>query len=484
MTNMEPWAKDWLEAQRNKGVKCLEIKQRGEKHYVYRSTTYWDREQRKAIKTSKYLGRLDREAGFIEGRKEETPQPKESKLPKVRSVTEYGNSVLLHEAMKDIKPLLMKGFPGDWEEIYALSMLRLSGNVPMKRAESSWQKLYNVESIEPDLRSKNLSEMLHNVGVNREGQNVVFRNLLDQSQQLVYDLSCMFSRSMSISQAEKGYNKDRIHVPQINIALLCSADTGLPTMIRSLPGSVKDIATLCNSIQELDLHDKLLILDRGFSSEDVFKFLDGRKIAYLIPTRRNSHYYDTRIHLKGHFRYHDRLIKCGSRMVGDKHLYLFEDQALLFEEQNTLYRHLDEGKITRNELNEQMKKTGRILILSNQEMSEQEAYELYKRRETVEKRFDTYKSTLSADRLYLQDDESVFGHVFIAFLSLYAYSKLELLLKKADLNKKMTPIDLLFEFSKIYHIDFGINGQVMEVPKKIRDIEAKLGLKLFPTPKS
>jgi hypothetical protein len=235
MTNMEPWAKDWLEAQRNKGVRCLEIKQRGEKHYVYRSTTYWDREQRKAVKTSKYLGRLDRESGFIESRKEETPQPKKTALPEVRSVTEYGNSVLLHEAMKDIKPLLMEGFPGNWEEIYALSMLRLSGNVPMKRAESSWQKLYNVESIEPDLRPKNLSDMLHNVGVNRQGQSVVFRNLLDQSQQLVYDLSCMFSRSMSISQAEKGYNKDRINVPQINIALLCSADTGLPTMIRSLP---------------------------------------------------------------------------------------------------------------------------------------------------------------------------------------------------------------------------------------------------------
>ena len=67
---------------------------------------------------------------------------------------------------------------------------------------------------------------------------------------------------MSISQAEKGYNKDKIHVPQINIALLCSADSGMPTMIRSLPGSVKDIATLYNSIHESDLHDKMLILDR------------------------------------------------------------------------------------------------------------------------------------------------------------------------------------------------------------------------------
>lgn len=479
MTNMDQWAKDWLEAQRNKGVKCLEIKQRGEKHYVYHSTTYWDREQRKAIKTSKYLGRLDRKEGFIESNKEEA-QSKKATIPEVRSVTEYGNSILLHEAMKEIKPLLMEGFPDNWEEIYSLSMLRVTGNVPLKRAESSWQKLYNVESLEPDLKPNSLSRMLHNVGINREGQELVFKSLLDQSPQLVYDLSSMFSRSMNISLAEKGYNKDKIHVPQINIALLCNADSGLPTMIRSLPGSVKDIATLFNSIRELDIRNKLLLLDRGFFSEDVFLFLDERKISYLIPARRNSHYYDTRIHLNDHFRYHGRLIKCGSRRVGNKYLYLFEDQVLLFEEQNTLYEKLDAEKITKSELQEDMKKAGRILILSNKEMSEKEAYELYKRRETVEKRFDTYKSTLSADRLYLQDNESVFGHVFIAFLSLFAYCKLEMLLKKANLNKKMTTIDLLFEFSKVYHIDFGEEGRVMEVPKKIKDIETKLGLEIFP----
>jgi transposase len=291
----------------------------------------------------------------------------------------------------------------------------------------------------------------------------------------------MFSRSVSISQAERGYNKDRIHIPQINIALLCSVDTGLPTMIRSLPGSVKDVTTLCNSLLELDIRHKVLILDRGFFSEDVLNFLNGSKISYIIPARRNSHYYDTRIHLDEHFRYRERLIRCGSRKCENKYLYLFEDQVLMLEERNTLYDKLDTGKINKVELREEMKKSGRILIISNRKMTEQEAYELYKRRENVEKMFDTYKSTLSADRLYLQDDESVFGHVFIAFLSLYAYCKLELLLKKAGLNKKTTPLDLIFEFGKVYYINFGESGKVMEVPKKIRDIEAKLGLNLFPT---
>jgi transposase len=85
-------------------------------------------------------------------------------------------------------------------------------------------------------------------------------------------------------------------------------------------------------------------------------------------------------------------------------------------------------------------------------MSEQEAYELYKKREIIENLFDIYKSPLYADRLYLHRDESLFGHVFIAFLYLYTYRKIESILKKAKLNKTLMPLDLLFEFSKIYHI--------------------------------
>ena len=49
-------------------------------------------------------------------------------------------------------------------------------------------------------------------------------------------------------------------------------------MIRSLPGSVKDIATLYNSIQEFDIRDKMFILDRGFFSEDVFSSLMREKV--------------------------------------------------------------------------------------------------------------------------------------------------------------------------------------------------------------
>ena len=48
-------------------------------------------------------------------------------------------------------------------------------------------------------------------------------------------------------------------------------------MIKSVPGSVRDISTLYKTIEELDISDKVLLLDRGFFSEDIVKFVQGGK---------------------------------------------------------------------------------------------------------------------------------------------------------------------------------------------------------------
>jgi len=338
--------------------------------------------------------------------------------------------------------------------------------------------------MDPRLNPKSLSKLLHRVGINRVGQNTIFKKLIGQSNQLVYDLSSVFTRSMSISQAEKGYNKDHLHIPQINLALLCSSDSGLPAMIRSIPGSVRDIATLYNSIKEIDSKGKTLILDRGFFSDDIMEFLDSMNLSYILPTRRNSRYYENRIHLNGHFTYHKRLIRCGKKKFDNYLIYLFDDQDLKLEEQKTLYKKLDEGNIDKKQLHEKMKRAGQILIISNLEDEENEIFELFKKRETVEKMFDTYKTVLEADKLYLQSDESVFGHVFISFISLYIHCTIENLLKSAGLNRKMTPIDLLHKYSRVYHVDLKEKSLISEVPKKIRVIDEKLGLGIFPKKQS
>ena len=108
-------------------------------------------------------------------------------------------------------------------------------------------------------------------------------------------------------------------------------------------------------------------------------------------------------------------------------------------------------------------------------------YELYKKRDCVEKLFDAYKTTLNADKLYLHDDESVYGHVFVAFLSLYVYCKLLKVIKKADINDKFSPIDVLLKYRKVKKIEFGEVEVITEVPKKIRELDKALQFNLFPT---
>ena len=151
---MEQWAKDWLEGQRRQGVKCLEIKVSGKNHYVYYSTTHWDKDLKKAVKTSDYLGKLDPVEGFVESRS------KKQQSNEIRNVREYGNSMLLHESLKEIKPILAEAFPESWEEIYCLAMVRVQGYVPFKRVESARDKLYNAEEITPNLSTKNIANVL------------------------------------------------------------------------------------------------------------------------------------------------------------------------------------------------------------------------------------------------------------------------------------------------------------------------------------
>ncbi len=82
---MEQWAKEWLKEQRDQGVKCLGVKVQGKSHYVYHSTTYWDKELKKPRKTSKYPGKLDHGEGLIKSGGRHRIY-----LSDIRNTTEYG----------------------------------------------------------------------------------------------------------------------------------------------------------------------------------------------------------------------------------------------------------------------------------------------------------------------------------------------------------------------------------------------------------
>jgi len=251
-------------------------------------------------------------------------------------------------------------------------------------------------------------------------------------------------------------------------------------MIRALPGSVRDVATLIGSLTEIDTSRTTLVLDRGFVSEKDETILAEAKIPFVLPQRRNSTRYATRIHLTDHFFYHKRLIHAGKREVDGLTLYLYEDADLAVEEQKTLYRLLEEGAIDRESLNQRLKRAGRILVLSSITAQPQEIYELYKSRNLVENHFAAFKSLIQADKLYLRDATAVFGHVFVGFLCLYLYCRILNRIKQAGLSAHLSPQGLLLKLSKVYSVVYEEEKRMTEVPKQVLEIAEKLNLDLFP----
>ena len=233
-------------------------------------------------------------------------------------------------------------------------------------------------------------------------------------------------------------------------------------------------------MDELDLQDATIIIDGGFVSEKVVSGLIDRKCSFIVPLRRNSNHYKLRIHLNNRFMFHKRLIRGGKRAIENEILYLFEDEDLRLEERKTIFARVENGAIDSDEATIREKKAGRILFLSNLDKTPQEIYELYKTRDLVEKQFDTLKNEIQADVTYLGDQSGVYGHLFVGFLCLYLYCKILNLIKKAGLTAQYSPKDILLYFSKVTKISYEGFDQITEVPKKVRILEEKLKLDLFP----
>lgn len=466
---MEEWARTWLKEQRQKGERCIEIKEIQGKPYVYRSTSVYDRTTRSPKKVSTYLGRLTKEHGLIAKgtRGAGTPiQP--------RSVYEHGNAALMAEELGELIPVLREAFPTCWQEIVALTVTRTAAYTPLARVGDAWEKLDNVLGITPDCDLGALSRVLAAIGSDHAAQQAVFRHLSTQAHQLVYDLSFVFSSSDIFNLGEFNNNTDNVWLRQINIALFIATDTRLPTMFQVLPGTVGDAATLIASLTESDTARTTLILDRRTVSEANETLLRERTIPFVVLQRRNSARYATRIHLTDHFFYRKRLIRAGKREVNGLMLYLYEDADLEIEEKKTLYRLLEVGQIDRETLNQRMKRAGRILLLSSIMADPQEIYELYKSRNMVEDHFDAFKSLLLADKPYLQDATAVFGHIFIEFLCSYLYCRIQNRIEQAGLSAHLSPEELLLKLSKVYTVVSGGEKRTNEVPEHIQGVAGRL----------
>ncbi len=462
---MEDWVKKIVEEERKKRNIPLEAKLLNGNYYLYRSTSRSDRITRKTVKVSDYIGRITKD-GITEKGKD------------TRSIYEYGNSALVHSLSGDLIARLQKYFPDWWSDLYALSVIRLMDPVPLKSVKDRWEKLYLSREIQAQLSSNTLTDILRDAGSDMAAQMDLFQSLITESRKLAFDLSSIFSRSENINMVAKGHNADHIYMPQVNTALAFDLDQYRPVFLKPLEGSVRDVKSLRNVLDEIHF-DGILVLDTGFSSQDLAEIMRS-DMKFIMPLRRNQDIIDYSMDLRSSFVYRDRGIISGFLNRNGFRIYMYLDKKLMAEESPTFIKLIAEGKRKQNEFQSEYMKFGKISILSNVKDDPETIYSLYKQREEIEQAFDAMKNELENDKSYLNDDDSLRGYFFVSFLSLYMYYSIFVLIRAADLTNKLSVKDVLLKFSKVYKIVGEKKESLSEIPSSVEKIDRLLGTNVFP----
>ncbi len=252
--------------------------------------------------------------------------------------------------------------------------------------------------------------------------------------------------------------------------MLFSATRTMPTFVTILPGSIRDVSAMSETIDMAGIEKCVIVADKGFFSPDNIKTLKKNHLIYIIPLRRNSSLIPEPEHFMNVFLYDGKPVKYWKRENG---VYIFEDPILKSEEEKDFLLRIEENRRSRKQYDENEINFGKLYLLSDLNDEPERIYRLYKQREYVEYAFNVYKNDLEADRSYLRDNHMISTYMFLNLLSLYLHFQI---LNMMDGKYSVRDVLLILSRIKIYSME---RSEIMsEVTKKVKDLMSDLKIDL------
>lgn len=470
---------NWVRKHKRKGTAIHKI---GKNFYLYEITSKWDKDLKRAKKITKgYLGII-------------TPDGLKEPAYKRNSPTtfkEYGASYLLMNQNKDILSGLKECFPYWWKEIFVLSALRFMHKSPLKNMRFYYEGSFLSEEIKDvSLHEKALLNIFKEIGGDRGSIVRFLRTFISDGENLLIDLTNVFTLSSNIVFAENGYNGEFDFTPQVNVLFMFSFSNKLPLFYRVLPGNVRDVNTLKSTIYESGIKDVIIIGDKGFYSEDNIELLNRSEIKYILPLKRNSLLIDYGLmnnldkrEFESYFKFNKRYIwyyKSKTNKGSKIPVWVYLDERLRVSEQEDYLTRIEthpELGYTKEGFYQQMSRFGTIALITNlKELSPEVVFQYFKSRYQIEVMFDTFKNILESDRTYMRTDRAMETWMFINYLALTYYYKIYHLLIKHNFLKEYSVLDVVLYLSKFCKVKISNHWIDIEIPKQTRNLIEKLGL--------
>ena len=502
------------------------VKNPNGKTYVYENTTYWD----KATKTCKHkrisVGHLDQVTGaIIPNRKKGDAARNKGVMQADKEhcvVTNIGVSLLLDKMADEtgLKSLLQKVFVDDWQKILTCAYYLVSEGGALCHV-SEWITR-NSAPYNGSLISQRITELLTRITPSM--QQEFFQkwiNINKQDEYYAMDITSISSYSDFIEFVRWGYNRDGEELPQINLLMLTGEKSRLPIYYRIIPGSIKDVSTLQESLKNLELINAGMlhyVMDKGFYSEKNIDTFYYRHLKFMVGVPftasfakdaveryrediRNHHNYcqimddelyavtelmtwdNHRIYVHIYFdsykaeidsrKFDHKLLVCYNELISgnrNKANESFYEKYFIIKE--TPVRGLqvayDEEAISYHKKN----RIGWFVLATNDIKDKVKALEIYRSKDAVEKNFDDLKNDLDMKRLRIHTQATMDGRIFIQFIALILTTRLKEIMREHNWFQNHNLQEVLEEMKSIREVS--IKGKRKKLVTQLTGFQSEI----------
>lgn len=456
----------------------------GNQEYAYEITSYWDKNEKKVKKKSKYLGVvIDKEKKIYE--------KKERAKSKEKLILDFGDSFIIQEILSGTEfiSLIENTFAEDADTLLSLLTYRLCYTGAMMYAETWYEGSYaKLQYKNAKVSSQRISDFLKFIG-EEQIQRSFFREYLSgfsiAKKGIIFDATSLPNQIHNPLTAwgRSGEEIDK----QIRFLLVVDKDTGSPLYFRTLPGNIVDVSTLVNTVDELqryNIKDTFVYMDAGFFSEENITEMYANKLHFLtrLPAGRIIYKELIRTEIKD-LESPRHAVKYGMRglCVKQKKMEIFGKKAYVHivldperkgrEVTRLLLESADEKSENMDELEYEYMTRGIMILVSSFEIPKKDVVPLYYTRQAAEMLFGFSKDDLGALPLRVHSEAAIHGLMFLQFITLIAFTRL-----KNKFGKEYTVEEVLMNMRNLKCKIYQKEAVTGELTRKQKDITEMLNI--------
>lgn len=465
-----------------------EVKEKGGRYYVYEvrakklASGAWGK------RSGRCVGKVVPGEGFVpnanwegEGAVDESP-----------TCLEYGQYALVEAVAAEELALLKGSFPADVAtKLFCMAVLMYADGFRHADQvgpvfEQSWMPLEHA-AFGLRMGRTSVGSLLDGLG-RRAGPVVAYEQaLVDACREMAVDGHAIASHSSENDLAEAGYKFRALGDDQVNLPMGYDTASGSPVFSHMYRGSAHDAADLAEASRDLDIHDLLLLADRGFYSEENMRLFSSSGNSYIMPVPSNRRAFkDAMAELwsKGFSRdfqwrggrKHSRVQWRQTRLEGGDRVIVFRDVEENERCRFNYQRCIDLGRAgyTAEGLEEQKETFGVYVLRTSSKLAAPEVFSAYKRRWGIETLYQYVANVGGFENLKVEDYYKEQGMAFVMLVCGRIHARVIAAVR--SLGDSTTSVrDVLLMARRLKLVRRGGSWELANARRKDLDLLARLG---------